>query len=80
MYVNSNPVYFEKMNALQQQAVYREFADIRLMQAAGLSNPGLVERLWLSLARILMTSGQRLHERYTLPRQTYLDSAARFSA
>ena len=70
----------EEMIWLKQEELMREFEEIRLVRAARISNPGLIERLWLYVGRALINAGQRLHEQYTMPRQTYLDSTARFVA
>jgi len=63
---------------LKQQELVRELEQIRLVRAARISNPGLIERLWLYIGRALINAGHRLHQQYTMPRQTFLDSTARF--
>lgn len=79
MIPNMNYVPVEEMIWLKREELVREFEQIRLVRAARISNPGLIERAWLYLGQILMKAGQKLNEQYTLPRQTYLDSAARFA-
>ena len=75
-----NGVPVEELMWLKRESLMREFEQIRLVRAARISNPGLIERAWLYLGRVLIQAGQRLSEQYTMPRQTYLDSAARFAA
>lgn len=75
-----NGVPVEELMWLKRESLMREFEQIRLVRAARISNPGLIERAWLYLGRVLIQAGQRLREQYTSPRQTYLDSAARFAA
>jgi len=70
----------EELVWLKREELMREFEQIRLVRAARISNPGLVERAVLYLGRILTRAGARINEQYTIPRQTYLDSAARFAA
>jgi hypothetical protein len=70
----------EEMICLKREELVREFEQIRLVRVARISNPGLFERVWLYVARVLTQAGQRLNEQYTVPRQTYLDSVSRFAA
>jgi len=53
---------------------------MRLIKAARISNPGILERLVIWVGNLLISVGQKTRERVTVPRQTYLDSAARFTA
>ena len=75
-----NAVPVEEMIWLKREELLREFEQIRLVRAARISNPGLVERAILYLARILSRAGERLGEQYTMPRQTHLDCSARYAA
>ncbi len=70
----------EEMIWLKREELMREFEQIRLVRAARISNPGLFERAWVWLGELLIRAGQRARDRVSLPRQTYLDSAARFAA
>ncbi len=65
---------------LKRDELMREFESMRLIKAARISNPGLTERFWVWVGDLLVTAGKRVRERVTLPRQTYLDTAARLSA
>lgn len=80
MIPNNLGVPVEEMIWLKREELMREFEQTRLVRAARITNPGLVERAWLYIGRMLIRAGQRLNEQYTLPRQTYLDSSARFAA
>jgi hypothetical protein len=75
-----NTVPVEEMIWLKREELVREFQEIRLERAARISNPGLLERLWLRIGQLLIQKGEQLREQYTMPRQTYLDSAAKFAA
>jgi hypothetical protein len=75
-----NGVPVEEMMWLKRESLMREFEQIRMVRAARISNPGLIERAWLYLGRVLVQAGQRISEQYVMPRQTYLDSTARFAA
>ena len=70
----------EELIWLKREDLTREFEQIRLVRAARISNPGLLERAWLHVGRMLIKAGQRLNEQYTVPRQTYLDSTAKLAA
>ncbi len=70
----------EEMLWLKREELMREFEQIRLVRAARISNPGLTERVWIGIGEFLIRLGERARARVTLPRQTYLDSAARFAA
>jgi len=65
---------------LKREELMREFEQIRLVKAARISNPGLIERVWLYVASMLVRAGEKLNEQYTVPRQTYVDSGARLAA
>jgi hypothetical protein len=65
---------------LKRDELMREFQSMRLVKAARLSNPGWTERVWLWVGELLVRAGERARDRVTLPRQTYLDSAARLAA
>jgi hypothetical protein len=70
----------EEMLWMKREELQREFKQIRLQRAARISNPGLLERLSLHIAHVLMNAGQRLHDQYTIPRQSYLDAATNMAA
>jgi hypothetical protein len=69
-----------KLTALRQEEVLRDFQEIRLLEAARISNPGWTEKLWLLLGHWLIRTGHALRDQYTVERQTYLDSATRYAA
>ncbi len=70
----------EEVLWLKRDELMREFEDIRLIKAARLSNPGLFERLTVWLGDLLIKAGQKARDRVLLPRQSYLDSTARYAA
>jgi hypothetical protein len=70
----------EEMIWLKREDLMRDFEQMRLVRAARISNPGLLERAWLLLAQAMLKFGQRLQEQYTMPRQTYVDCSARLAA
>lgn len=61
----------ELMVALEMEEVRREVESIRLLRDAGLTNPGLLERLMIAIGKALGKAGRRLHEEYTAPHQAY---------
>lgn len=70
----------EEVLWLKREELMREFEQERLIKAARISNPGLFERLAIWVGNLLVSIGQSTRDRVTVPRQTYLDSAARFTA
>ena len=70
----------EEVLWMKRAELMREFESIRLVRAARISNPGLVERAWVRVGDLLIRAGLAIRERVTLPRQSYLDSAARYAA
>ncbi len=75
-----NTVPVEEVLWMKREELMREFEEIRLVRAARQANPGLVERAWLWLGQFLVRAGEKTQARVMAPRQTYLDSAARFAA
>ncbi len=69
----------EEVLWLKREELMREFEEMRLIKAARISNPGLLERLSIWVGDLLIKAGQRARERVTLPRQSYLDSAAKLA-
>ncbi len=80
MLPGSDFIPVEEVIWLKREELMREMQQIRLVRAARISNPGWVERLWIWVGESLIKLGQTARDRVTLPRQTYLDSAARFAA
>jgi hypothetical protein len=70
----------EVMVALERQELEREIASIRLLNDAGLSNPGLIERALIALGHKLVATGQRLSRQYTSPNQAYQTTSCRYAA
>ena len=78
----SNNLYHwhdEVMVKLEMQELYREIEQIRLINDAGLSAPGLFERLVIALGSKLVEMGQRMREQYTAPRQYYQSTSSKLS-
>ncbi len=69
----------EEVLWLKREELMREFEEMRLIKAARISNPGLLERLSIWVGDLLIKAGQRARERVMLPRQSYLDSAAKLA-
>jgi hypothetical protein len=80
MLPNLNYMPVEELVWMKRGELMHEFEQIRLQRVARISNPGLMERALLSVARILIDAGQQLREQYMIPRQTYLDAAAKYAA
>jgi hypothetical protein len=80
MLPNMNYMPVEELVWMKRGELVKEFEQIRLERIARISNPGLLERALLSLARLLVNTGQQLREQYTIPRQAQLDVAARYAA
>ena len=80
MLPNLNYMPVEELVWMKRGELMHEFEQIRLQQVARISNPGLMERALLSVARILIDAGQGLREQYTIPRQAHVDAAARYAA
>jgi hypothetical protein len=80
MLPNMNYMPVEELVWMKRGELMREFEQLRLERAARLSNPGLLERAMLALARLMVSAGQQLRAQYTIPRQAQLDAAARFAA
>lgn len=79
----SNSLYSwhsEVMTMLEMRDIAREIEEIRLIKDAGLSNPGLLERIGMKLGNALVKRGQHLYEKYTSPRQAYQDTSCKFAA
>ena len=80
MLPNMNYMPVEELVWMKRGELMREFEELRLERVARISNPGLLERALLSVARLLVSAGEQLHEQYTIPRQAQLDAAARYAA
>jgi len=80
MLPNMNYMPVEELVWMKRGELMKEFEQLRLERAARISNPGLLERAMLSIARLLVNAGQQLREQYTIPRQGQLDAAARYAA
>ena len=80
MLPNMNYMPVEELVWMKRGELMREFEQLRLERVARISNPGLLERAMLSVARLLVNAGQQLREQYTIPGQAQLDAAARYAA
>src|SRR5512139_930671 len=70
MEVSMNTIYHwqnEVMVSLEMEEFRREIDSIRLIQDAGLSNPGLFERAAIAVGNALVRAGQRMHKNFTDP-------------
>lgn len=70
----------EVMVRLETEEFKREMDGIRLIHDAGLSNPGLFERLAIALGDSLVKLGQRLHTNVTEPHQAYQVTSSKYAA
>jgi hypothetical protein len=70
----------EEVLWMKREELMREFESIRLVRAARIANPGFTERAWVRVGEFLIRAGLRLRDRVMRPRQSYLDSAARYAA
>lgn len=61
----------EVMTNLEMRDLELEIDRIRLIKDAGLSNPGLLERIGIALSNAMIRIGQRLNAQYTAPHQAY---------
>jgi hypothetical protein len=80
MLPNPNYMAVEELVWMRRGELMHEFEQIRCQRVARISNPGLLERALLAVARLLINVGQQLHEQYTIPRQAHLDAAVRHAA
>jgi hypothetical protein len=80
MLPNLNFMPVEELVRIKRGELMRDFEQIRLEQVARISSPGLVERLMLAAARLMVVAGEHLQEQYTIPRQAQVDAAARYAA
>ena len=70
----------EVMVSLERQDLQREIESIRLLHDAGLANPGLFERVSITLGKILVKWGKSLNELYTAPHQAYQVTSGKYAA
>jgi hypothetical protein len=61
----------EVMVSLAVDGLKREIENIRLIRDAGLSNPGLLERLFIAIGNFLVKKGQNMRKAYVEPHQAY---------
>lgn len=69
----------ERMVGLKMDELRRELVSIRLLHAAGLSNPSLFGQAAIGLANTLVRLGKRLHKNYTNPQQAYQITSGKFA-
>ena len=70
----------EEMVRLKMEDFRREMDKIRLINDAALSNPGLFERLAVTLGGALVRLGRRLHTNVTEPHQAYQVTSSKYAA
>ncbi|HEX5809202.1 MAG TPA: hypothetical protein VFY25_11090 [Anaerolineales bacterium] len=70
----------EVMVKLEMADLKREMETIQLIQDAGLSNPGWLERAAIALGGGLIRLGERLHNRFTDPRRAYQVTSSKYAA
>ena len=58
----------------------REIESIRLLQDAGLSNPGWLERMSIALGKGLAKLGRHMHKENTAPTQAYQTTSSKYAA
>jgi len=80
MIPNFFPLPVEELIWLKRQELTREFESIRLLREARLSNPGLIERIYIQLGSLLVKSGKHLQDQYTTSRQAYLITNSKLAA
>lgn len=68
------------MVALKMDEAKREMDSIRLLQDAGLSNPGIFERTAIAIGKHLVNLGQRLYKNHTEPQRAYPVTSGKFAA
>jgi hypothetical protein len=68
------------MVRLEMDDFKREMDTIRLINDAGLSNPGLLEKLAIAIGKALARMGDRLYKRYTEPQQAYQVTSCKYAA
>lgn len=70
----------EVMVALEMENFKREIESIRLLQDAGLSNPGWLERMSIALRKGLAKLGRHMHKENTAPTQAYQTTSSKYAA
>lgn len=70
----------EVMVALEMDEFKRKMDAIRLIQDAGLSDPGLFERAAIAIGEVLVKLGQRLPKNFTDPHQAYQVTSCKYAA
>lgn len=70
----------EVMVALEMENFKREIESIRLLQDAGLSNPGWLERMSIALGKGLAKLGRHMHKENTAPTQAYQTTSSKYAA
>jgi hypothetical protein len=65
---------------LEMDGIRKEIDSIRLLNDAGLTNPGLIERTAIAVGRTLVKLGDRLHKNYTEPHQAYEVTSGKYAA
>ncbi len=72
--------FSEEMVRLEMEEFKKEMDSIRLINDAGLSNPGLLERLVTAIRKALANIGNRQYKNYTEPRQAYQVTSCKYAA
>ncbi len=72
--------FSEEMVRLEMEEFKKEMDSIRLINDAGLSNPGLLERLVTAIRKALANIGNRPHKSYTPPHQAYQITSCKYAA
>jgi len=70
----------ERMVALEMENFRREIDSIRLIHDAGLSNPGLFERMVIAVGGALERLGKHLNKKFTDPHQAYQVTSSKYAA
>ena len=70
----------ERMVALEMENFRREIDSIRLTHDAGLSNPGLLERMAIAVGGALERLGKQLNQKFTDPHQAYQVTSSKYAA
>ena len=68
------------MVSLEMEEFKKEMDSVRLLHDAGLSNPGLFERMAIFIGNIMVKLGKRLRKNYTDPQQAYQVTSGKYAA
>jgi len=61
----------EAMVKLEMEDCKKEMESIRLIQEAGLSNPGLLEKMAITIGKTLVRLGHNMKDKYLEPHQAH---------